>query len=103
MILEIGWGPYWQGKGLQRITQLILLISKEESIKEKLLDLTKKGWTMDGESNKTYFHYDKNIKSVVSYPEEYDAVRNLNDHHFHYGYWIRAASDITLREPVWGK
>jgi len=107
MILEIGWGPYWQGKGLQRITQLMSIadLENEHAIRDRLLKLTKKRlekW-ISGESNKTYFHYDKNIKSVVSYPEEYDAVRNLNDHHFHYGYWIRAASDITLRDPEWGK
>ncbi len=25
----------------------------------------------------------------------------MNDHHFHYGYWIRAAAEIGLRDPAW--
>jgi endoglucanase Acf2 len=25
----------------------------------------------------------------------------MNDHHFHYGYWIRAMADIALRDPAW--
>ena len=25
----------------------------------------------------------------------------MNDHHFHYGYWIRAAAEIALRDPAW--
>jgi endoglucanase Acf2 len=107
LILEIGWGPYWQGKGLQRITQLMSVADAqgEESIRERLLDLTRERMAewLSGESNKTYFHYSPGIGTLVSYPEEYDAVKNLNDHHFHYGYWIRAASDIALRDPEWGK
>ncbi len=107
MILEIGWGPYWQGKGLQRITQLMSVADTqgEEDIRDKLLDLTKERmeeW-LSGNSNKTYFHYNSDIGTVLSYPEEYDAVKNINDHHFHYGYWIRAASDIALRDPKWAK
>ena len=107
MILEIGWGPYWQGKGLQRITQLMSVADTqgEEDVRDKLLDLTKERmeeW-LSGNSNKTYFHYNADVGTVLSYPEEYDAVKNINDHHFHYGYWIRAASDIALRDPEWAK
>ncbi len=107
MILEIGWGPYWQGKGLQRITQLMNVAEAqgETAIRDRLLDLTRERmeeW-LSGTSAKTYFHYSPGIGTVVSYPEEYDAVKNLNDHHFHYGYWIRAASDIALQDPEWGK
>ena len=24
----------------------------------------------------------------------------MNDHHFHFGYWIRAMADIALRDPA---
>ena len=107
MILEIGWGPYWQGKGLQRITQLMSVADSqgELDVRDRLLELTKERmeeW-ISGESNKTYFHYNSAVGTVLSYPEEYDAVKNLNDHHFHYGYWIRAAADIALRDPEWAR
>jgi endoglucanase Acf2 len=105
MMLEIGQGPYWQGKGLQRITQLMSVadVQGETAIRDELLALTKgrfEQW-LSGTSQRTYFHYSPVLGTVVSYPEEYDAVKDMNDHHFHYGYWIRAAADIGLRDPQW--
>ena len=105
MMLEIGNGPYWQGKGLQRITQLMNVVEQQGDLaaRDQLLALTKgriESW-FSGESSKTYFHYDKGIGTVVAYPEEYFGVQQMNDHHFHYGYWIRAMADIALRDPAW--
>jgi endoglucanase Acf2 len=105
MMLEIGQGPYWQGKGLQRISQLMVVadVQGEKAIRDELLQLLKgraEQW-LSGQSSRTYFHYSPKLGTVVSYPEEYDAVKDMNDHHFHYGYWIRAAADIGLRDPQW--
>lgn len=107
MMLEIGQGPYWQGKGLQRISQLMSVADAEGDVKtrDELLALVKgrfEEW-LSGQSKRTYFHYSPTLGTVVSYPEEYDAVKDMNDHHFHYGYWIRAAADIGLRDPQWIK
>jgi endoglucanase Acf2 len=54
-----------------------------------------------GDSRKTHFVHDKSIGTVLGYPEEYFCVEQLNDHHFQYGYWIRAAAEVTLRDPAW--
>jgi endoglucanase Acf2 len=107
MMLEIGQGPYWQGKGLQRISQLMGVADAQgdEKTRDELLALLKgrfEEW-LSGQSKRTYFHYSPTLGTVVSYPEEYDAVKDMNDHHFHYGYWIRAAADIGLRDPQWIK
>lgn len=107
MMLEIGQGPYWQGKGLQRISQLMTIadVQGNSKTRDQLLALIKKraeDW-LSGQSDRTYFHYSSTLGTVVSYPEEYDAVKDMNDHHFHYGYWIRAAADIGLRDPEWIK
>ena len=107
MMLEIGQGPYWQGKGLQRISQLMSVADAQGDLKtrDELLALVKgrfEEW-LSGQSKRTYFHYSPTLGTVVSYPEEYDAVKDMNDHHFHYGYWIRAAADIGLRDPQWIK
>ena len=67
-----------------------------------MLDLVKKraeSW-FTGEGG-GYFHYDTKQGTVASYPEEFFTVEQLNDHHFTYGYWIRAAADIALRDPKW--
>ncbi|MEY2659666.1 MAG: hypothetical protein RLZZ123_838 [Pseudomonadota bacterium] len=105
MMLEIGQGPYWQGKGLQRISQLMAVadVQGEAQVRDELLKMLKaraEQW-LSGQSKRTYFHYSPTLGTVVSYPEEYDAVKDMNDHHFHYGYWIRAAADIGLRDPSW--
>jgi endoglucanase Acf2 len=66
----------------------------------KMLEGRMESW-FDGQSRKTYFRYAASIGTVVAYPEEYFAIEQLNDHHFHYGYWIRAAAEIALRDPAW--
>ncbi|MDI9335744.1 MAG: glycosyl hydrolase [Gammaproteobacteria bacterium] len=105
MMLEIGNGVYWQGKGLQRISQLMQVaeITGEITIRDNLLKMLKQRmqeW-LSGTSKKTYFHYDPSLGTVVGYPEEYDSVKDMNDHHFHYGYWIRAAAEIGMRDAQW--
>ncbi|WP_158558851.1 glycosyl hydrolase [Rhodoferax lacus] len=104
MMLEEGKGPYWQGKGLQRILKLMDVVEQQGDLegRDKLLDLVKKraeSW-FTGEGG-GYFHYDTQQGTVASYPEEFFTVEQLNDHHFTYGYWIRAAADIALRDPKW--
>ena len=104
MMLEEGKGPYWQGKGLQRILKLMDVAEQQgdREGRDRLLALVKgraEQW-LSGEGN-TYFHWDKAQGTVASYPEEFFTVEQLNDHHFTYGYWIRAAADIALRDPAW--
>lgn len=104
MMLEEGKGPYWQGKGLQRILKLMDVAEQQgdTDARDKLLELVKKrteSW-LTGEGG-GYFHFNAQQGTVASYPEEFFTVEQLNDHHFTYGYWIRAAADIALRDPQW--
>ena len=104
MMLEEGKGPYWQGKGLQRILKLMDVVEQQGDLegRDRLLALVKgraEQW-LKGEGN-TYFHRDLDQGTVASYPEEFFTVEQLNDHHFTYGYWIRAAAEIALRDPAW--
>ena len=105
MMLEEGQGPYWQGKGLQRILKLMDVVEQQGDAegRDRLLALVKgraEQWFI-GEDARRYFHVDKDQGIVASYPEEFFTVEQLNDHHFTYGYWIRAAADIALRDPAW--
>ncbi len=105
LMLEEGKGPYWQGKGLQRISKLMEIAEQQgdSESSDQLLKLMKSRFEQwfSGADSKTYFHYDKALGTVVSYPEEFFFVEQLNDHHFTYGYWIKAAADIALRDPAW--
>lgn len=105
MLLPMGEGPYWQGKGLQRLVKM-LDVYEQQGDKEasaRLLELLKKRveeW-FSGTDRRRYFHLDRSIGTVVGYPEEFFAVEQMNDHHFHYGYWIRTMAEIALRDPAW--
>ena len=105
MMLEIGKGPYWQGKGLLRLVKMMDVFEQQGDLegRDRLLAMLKKRteeW-FSGTDSKTYFHWDQAAGTVVSYPEEYFSVVQMNDHHFHYGYWIRAVAEIALRDPAW--
>ena len=105
MMLEIGNGPYWQGKGLQRIAKLMDVLEAQGDAHStadllKLLQGRIESW-FSGESRKTYFHLDRAVGSLLAHPEEYFSIEQMNDHHFHYGYWIRTVAEIALRDPAW--
>ncbi|MBL8329451.1 MAG: hypothetical protein JNJ71_11400 [Rubrivivax sp.] len=105
MMLEIGQGPYWQGKGLLRLTKMLDVFEQQgdKEARDQLLKLLQgriEQW-FSGSDSKRYFHWDKRVGTVVAYPEEYFSVVQMNDHHFHYGYWIRSVAEIALRDPAW--
>jgi len=105
MMLEEGKGPYWQGKGLQRIVALLNVaeqqgdLSARDELLKKLQGRVEE-W-FGGRSAKSYFTYDKAVGAVGAYPNEFFFAEQLNDHHFTYGYWIRAIAEIALRDPAW--
>jgi len=96
---------YWQGKGLTRATQLAAVAEQQgdTDTRDQLLALAKDRmeWWFGGDG-RSYFHYNKAVGTMVTYPDEFFAAAELNDHHFHYGYWIRAAAELTMRDPSWG-
>ncbi len=105
MMLPEGFSAYWQGKGLQRITKLMDVVEQQgdKEGRDQLLSMVKKRmeeWFSGGDA-KRYFFYDKSLGAVASYPDEFFAIAEINDHHFWYGYWIRAAAEIALRDPAW--
>ena len=71
--------------------------------RDQLLALAKERmeWWFSGQGSKSYFQYDKGLGTVSGFPDEFFTVAQINDHHFHYGYWIRAAAEIALRDPAW--
>ena len=105
MMLREGKGAYWQGKGLQRTLKLVDVFEQQgdRDSRDQLLEMVKKRaeeW-FEGDSKKTYFQYDKSLGGVASFPDEFFTVEQINDHHFTYGYWIRVAAEIALRDPAW--
>jgi endoglucanase Acf2 len=104
LFAKMGNGTYWTGKALGAIGQLMNIAEQQgdagsaqyfEDILKKRMQQWFSGQGM------SYFAHDPNIGSVLGYPEEYFSVSAMNDHHFHYGYWIMAAAQLARRDPKW--
>ncbi|HTD24876.1 MAG TPA: glycosyl hydrolase [Terriglobales bacterium] len=51
--------------------------------------------------NTSVFYYDGNWGTLIGYPGAFGSDVALNDHHFHYGYWIHSAAIVGLLNPTW--
>lgn len=68
-----------------------------ETIKERLED-----WlTAEAGEVAFLFYYNSNWSVMIGYPAGHGQDGNINDHHFHWGYFIHAASFIEQFEPGW--
>lgn len=47
------------------------------------------------------FYYRQNWTALLGYPAGHGQDNNLNDHHFHWGYFIHAAAFMEQYEPGW--
>ena len=48
-----------------------------------------------------YFYYDDRWGTLIGVPAGYGSDAELNDHHFHYGYYIRAAATVAQFDSAW--
>ncbi|HVN43026.1 MAG TPA: glycosyl hydrolase [Steroidobacteraceae bacterium] len=99
-----GNGTYWQGKGFGALAQLASVAEAEGQMdkRDKLLGKLKErmeSW-FDGKHSH-FFVQDARLGTFIGYPQEYNSVSGMNDHHFHYGYWIMGAAHVALRDPAW--
>ena len=96
---------YWQGKGLTRMTQLAAIAEQQgdTGARDQLLEIVRERmeWWFSGKGTRSYLHLDKSLGTVVAYPDEFFHIEQMNDHHFWFGYWIRAAAEIAMRDPAW--
>ncbi len=49
------------------------------------------------------FYYNQTWSSMIGYPAGHGQDGNLNDHHFHWGYFIHAASFMEQYQPGWAE
>ena len=104
MFTKIGNGTYWTGKMLGGIAQLMAVaeqVDDQASAKELETIIKKRMETWFSGQAASYFAHDPKTGTIVGYPEEYFSVSAMNDHHFHYGYWIMAAAHLARRDPAW--
>jgi endoglucanase Acf2 len=67
------------------------------TVKERLED-----WLSYESGEKAFlFYYNSTWSAMLGYPAGHGQDSNLNDHHFHWGYFIHAASFMEQFEPGW--
>ena len=101
---------YWSGKIYSKVSELIAIadaLGLEEQkqqlfswLKAELEDWFSAETNGNLDTNK-YFVYDDTWNTLLGMEESFAAHQQLNDHHFHYGYFVRAAAEICRHEPDW--
>jgi len=67
------------------------------TIKERLED-----WlTYESSEVAFLFYYNSDWSALLGYPAGHGQDNNINDHHFHWGYFIHAAAFMEQYEPGW--
>ncbi|WP_354639441.1 glycosyl hydrolase [Kitasatospora camelliae] len=95
---------YWTGKALGRLAQLVPIADQlgETATRDKLLGLIKgKLQTWFRGTGSPVFAYDSTWKTLIGYPASYGSDAELNDHHFHYAYFIQAAATVARYDTAW--
>jgi len=67
------------------------------TVKERLED-----WLMYQSGEVAFlFYYNNDWSALLGYPAGHGQDNNINDHHFHWGYFIHAAAFMEQYEPGW--
>ena len=102
---------YWAGKPMDQLS-LLLPIAQQAGNKDAVASMLgtlkqrlETWFTVPAQTNgkkERYFCYNKLWGALTGQNTSYGSEL-LNDHHFHYGYFIRAAAEVARLEPDWAK
>ena len=96
---------YWNGKEFGKIAEVIRIADQigKDDVRDglvKLLQTRLESW-FDGTDTERFFYYHQPWNTLIGYPDSYGAAEILNDHHFHYSYFIKAAATIAQYDADW--
>ncbi len=101
---------YWSGKNYNKVAELIAIadangMSTEATTLRNWLKSELSNWfTAETDGNldiNKYFVYDEEWSTLLALEESFMSHQQLNDHHFHYGYLVRAAAEICREDAAW--
>ncbi|UZN04696.1 glycosyl hydrolase [Cellulomonas sp. S1-8] len=98
---------YWTGKALGRATRIVEIADQlgESTVRDETLahvrDTLTEWFTATPGKADQVFAYDERWGTLIGYPASYGSDTELNDHHFHYGYFIAAAATLARFDPEW--
>ncbi|MFC5467347.1 glycosyl hydrolase [Cohnella suwonensis] len=99
-------GTYWYGKNYGRLSQALQIAkqlnrSKDKEALMKAIQIDMETAFGDTTAGKRLTYYDAVWGTLNVYPTQFGADLVLNDHHFHYGYWVYAAAMLAYEDPEW--
>jgi endoglucanase Acf2 len=101
---------YWSGKSYGKVAELAAIADSlgMQTEANQLITWLKaelEDWftaDADGTLNtKKYFVYDDDWNTLFGFDESYGSHQRIADHHFHYGYFVRAAAEICRVDLDW--
>ena len=100
---------YWEGKylgtlaSLSGIADAVEAVDLQEAFTHEIRRRLENWFTATAEKEEPVFYYEKNWGTLIGSRPSYESDRLLNDHHFHYGYFIRAAAEVARVDPEWAQ
>jgi endoglucanase Acf2 len=101
---------YWTGKNYSKVAELIAIAESigmnaeatqlRDWLRSELEDWFAADTNGSLDTNK-YFVYDEEWNTLLGLEESFLSHQQLNDHHFHYGYLVRAAAEICRADATW--
>jgi endoglucanase Acf2 len=95
---------YNSGKQMGRFAELVHIadqigaISERDYFLSQLKNRLEDWFTLGGDQ---FFYYDENWNALFGYPGSYGSSTELNDHHFHWSYFIKSAATIAQFDREW--
>lgn len=100
---------YNEGQVMNRLIQTARIAHEtgNSSARDNLLATIKnrlEDWlTVESGEVAFLFYYDATWTTLIGYPAGHGQDTNINDHHFHWGYFIHAAAFLEQFEPGWAE
>ncbi|MBG7610837.1 carbohydrate-binding protein [Polaribacter sp. BAL334] len=98
---------YNEGQVMNRLIQTARIADQmgNTTARNKMIATVKQrleNWLSHQSGEKAFlFYYNSTWSALLGYPSGHGQDTNLNDHHFHWGYFIHAAAFMEQFEPGW--
>jgi len=102
-----GSGTYWTGKNYGRLSNAAVIAdqigetAKRDGLRGTMRAELENWLTADDGEAADLFYYNDNWGTLIGYPDSFGSAGDLNDHHFHYGYFVRGAAELARQDPSW--
>ena len=105
--LDLWTDSYNEGQLMNRLIQTaraaneIGLIESRDKIISTIKDRLENWLTYTAGEKAFLFYYNATWSTMIGYPAGHGQDSNINDHHFHWGYFIHAAAFLEQFQPGW--